>query len=91
MIDSFESGVRKGAYWGIRTNIADYQLADALPRPHARTRELAVIPTRLKRLDDNVQERLTNWGYAACDAALRRHIDPQINKLAGLSYPAAGV
>ena len=77
--------------WGIRTNIAGYQLADALPCPLGRTTELAETPTRLKRLDDDVQERLINWGYAVCDAALRRHVDPQIDKPAGFPYPAAGV
>lgn len=91
LIDSFRSGVRQGAYWGIRTNIADYELADALPCPLGRTTELAETPTRLKRLDDNLQERLINWGYAVCDAALRKHVDPQIGKPGGFPYPVAGV
>jgi NTE family protein len=91
VIDSYKSGVRKGAYWGIRTNIADYKLADPLDCPHDRTLALAEIPTRLKRLDDNVQERLINWGYAVCDAALRKHVDPQIRKPTGFPFPAAGV
>ena len=34
-----QAGERKGAYWGIRTNIADYGLPDALPCPHERTTE----------------------------------------------------
>jgi NTE family protein len=91
VIDSFEAGARKGAYWGIRTNIADYQLADALPCPYERTLALAETPTRLKRLDDVVQERLINWGYAVCDAALRRHVDPAVRKPAGFPYPVAKV
>src|SRR5262249_49561679 len=40
-----------GAYWGIRTNIADYQVPDCLPCPLARTLELAEMPTRLKRME----------------------------------------
>lgn len=91
VIDSFTSGARKGAYWGVRTNIADYGLADPLDCPHDRTMALAETPTRLKRLDDTLQERLINWGYAVCDAALRRHVDPQIEKPAGFPYPAVGV
>jgi NTE family protein len=91
VIDSYKSGVRKGAYWGIRTNIADYKLADPLNCPHDRTMALAETPTRLKRLDDNVQERLINWGYAVCDAALRKHVDSQMKKPADFPYPAAGV
>ncbi|HJQ56857.1 MAG TPA: patatin-like phospholipase family protein [Vineibacter sp.] len=82
---------RKGAYWGIRTNIADYKLADPLSCPHDRTMDLAETPTRLKRLDSLRQERLINWGYAVCDAALRRHVDPEIAEPAGFPYPAAGV
>lgn len=79
-IDSFKSGARKGAYWGIRTNIADYQLPDALDCPFERTLALAETPTRLKRIDDRLQEQLINWGYAVCDAALRKHVDAEITK-----------
>lgn len=91
VIDSFKSGARKGAYWGIRTDIADYKLADALPCPHTRSMELAELPTRLKRMDNALQERLINWGYAVCDAALRKHVDPQLKKPGGFPYPAAKV
>ena len=52
---------------------------------------LATTPTRLARLDDVVQERLINWGYAACDAGLRKHVDPSVPAAAGYPYPAAGV
>ena len=91
VINSFRAGARKGAYWGIRTDIADYELADALPCPYDRTTALAETATRLKRLSDDVQERLINWGYAVCDAALRRHVDPALRKPAGFPYPAAKV
>jgi NTE family protein len=96
VIDSFkskegDSTQRRGAYWGIRTNIADYELPDALPCAFARTMELAETPTRLKRLDDDRQERLINWGYAVCDAALRKHVDPGLAKPAGFPYPQVGV
>lgn len=78
VIDSYKAGSRKGAYWGIRTNIADYGLASALPCPHERTLALAEIPTRLKRMSAHHQERLINWGYAVCDAALRKHVTPDL-------------
>jgi NTE family protein len=78
LISSYREGKRKGAYWGIRTNIADYDLSDVLPCPHDRTMQLAELPTRLKRLPSGTQERLINWGYAVCDAALRRHVDPTL-------------
>jgi len=91
VIDSFQSGARKGAYWGIRSHIADYGLADPLDCPHDRTMALAETPTRLKRLDDQLQERLINWGYAVCDAALRRHVDLRLGRPADFPYPQQGV
>ena len=91
LIDSYKSGARKGAYWGIRTNIADYKLADPLDCPHDRTMALAETPTRLKRIDDTLQERLINWGYAVCDAALRKHLEPTVAKPLNFPYPAVGV
>jgi NTE family protein len=86
VIDSFKNGTRTGAYWGIRTDIADYQLPSALVCTYQRTVRLAEIPTRLKRLDDVVQERLINWGYAVCDAALRKHVDPALTAPAAFPY-----
>ena len=74
VIDSFRSGIRKGTYWGIRTNVADYGISDVLPCPLERTTALAETPTRLKALPDALQEQLINWGYAVCDAAMRRHM-----------------
>ena len=62
-----------GTYWGIRTHLADYHLPTALVCPPERTLALAQTPTRLKRLELDWQERLVNWGYAVCDAALRTH------------------
>lgn len=78
VIGSFELKHRSGTYWGIRTSIANYGLQDNLPCPHARTIALADIDTRLKRLDVATQERLINWGYAVCDAAVRRWVKPSL-------------
>jgi len=80
-----------GVYWGIRTSIADYGLANALPCPEARTLELADTPTRLKRLEPELQERLINWGYAVCDAAIRAHLTPTPSAPAGFPYPGARI
>ena len=91
VVDSLIARTRTGAYWGIRTNIAEYKLADALPSPFDRTMALAELATRLKRLEDDVQKRLINWGYAVCDAALRKHVKPELNRPAGFPYPEAGV
>jgi NTE family protein len=91
VIDSFKSVTRQGAYWGIRTNIKDFQLPDALDCPFERTLALAETPTRLKRLDDQLQEQMINWGYAVCDAAVRTHVDRTLAKPQGFPYPAAGI
>lgn len=74
VVESFRQGLRDGAYWGTRTDVSHYGLADALDCPFDKTTELANIPTRLKRLEDDIQERLINWGYAVCDAAMRMHV-----------------
>jgi NTE family protein len=50
--------------------------------------ELATLSTRLARLDDAVQERLINWGYAVCDAGMRAHVDHALPAPTG--YPYAG-
>jgi NTE family protein len=89
-LDAFEAG-RPGAYWGIRSDVADYPLDDALPCPHTATMRLAATATRLARLDDEVQERLINWGYAVCDAALRSHVDPSVPAPGDFPYPSSGV
>ena len=91
LIDAYKSGVREGAYWGIRTNIADYGLGDPLPCPHDKTLKLANVATRLKRLDNETQKKLINWGYAVCDAALRTHVDSSLPAPARFPYPEFGV
>jgi NTE family protein len=91
VIDAFKNGDRKGAYWGTRTNILDYGLPKTLPCPFTQTMELARLPTRLKAVDSLTQDRLINWGYAVCDAALRAHVDPSLPAPANFPYPAAGV
>lgn len=90
-ITSYEGGQRDGAYWGIRTDITHYQLADALPAPHQQTLRLAAVPTRLSDLDDLTQERLINWGYAVCDAAMRTYVDRDLPSPDAFPYPDAGV
>jgi NTE family protein len=91
VIDSYKAAAhdanhRKGAYWGIRTNIADYKLADALNAPYQRTLALAAIATRLASMDDKAQERLINWGYAVCDAALRKHVSSGLGPKPAFPY-----
>jgi NTE family protein len=90
-IADFRAGRQKGTYWGIWTNIADYGLPSTLPCPHDVTLRVAATPTRLGKMDRAVQERLINWGYAVCDAAMRRHVDPGLPADGVFPYPAVGV
>jgi len=75
LIGGFNAGLRKGTYWGIRTDIKNYSLPDALPCPFEKTIQIAEIPTRLKRLEPEQEKDLINWGYAVCDAAMRAHMN----------------
>jgi NTE family protein len=77
LVGDYLSGARAGAYWGIATNIGDYQMADALPCNPQTVRPLALVRTRLDPFNDSEQSQLINWGYAICDAAVRKHA-PQI-------------
>jgi NTE family protein len=86
LIGSFQEGARLGAYWGIRTDISNYGLADALPFPHADSLLLAATPTRLAAIEATRQEQIINWGYAVTDAALRAHVNPSFPKPTKLPY-----
>jgi NTE family protein len=91
LIGSYISGRRNGTFWGIRSKIDNYGLSDTLPCPMSRTIELADVPTRLKRMDNRLQERLVNWGFAICDAAIRKHVDPSLSAPNDFPYPEAQV
>jgi NTE family protein len=86
LIGSFQDGTRLGAYWGIRTDISNYGLADSLPFPHADSLALAATPTRLAAIDATLQEQIINWGYAVTDAALRAHVNQTFPKPTKLPY-----
>jgi NTE family protein len=88
-VASYRLGLRGGTYWGIRSQVPDYGLGDAVDFPERVARELAAIPTRLKGLDSTTQERLINWGYVICDTAVRRWIRPG-DPPDRLPYPDAG-
>jgi NTE family protein len=77
LINSYISGESTGCYWGIRTSFPDYHLAeDPLGCRNRDADYLALIPTRLEAMKAALQNKLMNWGYAICDAAIRAHIKP---------------
>lgn len=78
---------RVGTYWGIRSDIGRYGLGSSLPVDRDRAEALARTPTRLARLDAATQESLINWGYAICDTAMRRWVEPAAAGPVALPYP----
>ncbi len=82
---------RKGAYWGTYSDMREYDPGDgALSCPYDKTKALANLPTRLWKFSTQDQERLINWGYAICDAAMRKYVDPHLPGNARFPY-AGGV
>jgi len=91
-IAGFERGDRTGAYWGIRSRIDRFSPpGGGLPCPPDRTLALAAIKTRLQSMPDDLQERLINWGYAVCDAAMRTHLVSDSPVQPSFPYPQRGV
>ena len=68
-----------GTYWGIATQIGNYQLEKygllpPLMSDSKQTYELSRMRTRLNHFKTEEQEQLINWGYALTGAAIRRHV-----------------
>lgn len=78
---------RLGTYWGIRSDIANFELPTSMEAPYEETLKLAKVATRLARLDAATQELLVNWGYAICDAGMRRWVDETLPAPPGFPYP----
>lgn len=74
LVQQYVSRERLGAYWGIQTEIDQYQAPGHLAVPREVTRRLARMRTRLDRFDEREQGMLINWGYAVCDAAMRSFV-----------------
>jgi NTE family protein len=86
LIESYQRGNHSGTYWGIRTDWKDYKLGDdPLGCRNRNPIPLAEIPTRLQRIPSTQHDRLVNWGYAVCDAALRTHIDTALQTKLGVT------
>lgn len=73
LVRDFKAG-RRGAYWGINTDIASYASDNVTPMvlDSSLTRSLASIRTHLDPFSPSEQGHLINWGYVLCDAAIRR-------------------
>jgi NTE family protein len=77
LLADFTAKRRAGTYWGIGTRIGDYQVGVVAPDSPI-TAALSGLRTRLHRFTDQEQGQLINWGYALCDAAIRRYVFPTV-------------
>ncbi|MEU8610672.1 patatin-like phospholipase family protein [Actinoplanes sp. NPDC048791] len=78
LIAAYQRDLRDGAYWGLRTDPADYRLADPVAIAAADVQRARTVPTGLSHLDEPTQRALINWGYAITDTALRSRVDPTL-------------
>jgi NTE family protein len=78
LIADFLRGERAGAYWGIRSRVADFQLPNAIVKDSEEIAKLATIRTHLDPFSPEEQGRLINWGYAICDVAIRRWLPARV-------------
>jgi NTE family protein len=78
---------RLGTYWGIWSDLQNFVKSEAsrnapsqgfLEANFKDSLKLARVQTRLKSIDSSDQEKLINWGYAICDAAMRTHANDMI-------------
>ena len=74
LVREYRAGRLRGAYWSIGTRIDAYGLDDPLLRDGEGTAALARLRTRLDAFSAQEQHDLVDWGYALCDAALRRRM-----------------
>jgi NTE family protein len=79
LVRDYQECRHKGTYWGIATKIKDYELelrglGEPLVRDNPTTAAMQGVSTRLWPFPARVHGNLINWGYALCDAALRRYV-----------------
>lgn len=87
IVSAFRSGDRKGSYWGMWTDPAEYSAASRLHLPTDRAGELARTPTRLRAMPDKLQQQLINFGYGMAERAVRSYYDPNAFAAPGFPYP----
>lgn len=75
-LDAAGVAAKQGTYWGVKTRIDAYGVANPMVSDNAVTSDLQHIRTRLNEFKADEQGRLINWGYALTDAAMRRYVDP---------------
>jgi NTE family protein len=73
-LDAFSERRRRGAYWDIAGATA-CSAEDALVCSRETIDGLAQVPTALIALHEGLQKSLIDWGFAACDTAVRASLE----------------
>lgn len=87
LIAEFKAGRKRGAYWGIGTQMAAYGSTPRMTGDSAVSEALEHVPTRLSSLDAERQGHLINWAYALCDVSLRARVGLQLPMAASWPVP----
>lgn len=77
LINEYSTGVVKGAFWAIDTQIADFNTTFLMVDPK-KILDLSSIRTRLDHFNEQEQCELINWGYAVSDAAVHAYANQVI-------------
>lgn len=85
VIGAFVARQRDGAYWSIGSHAEHFALS-GIPPSSTWMKGLDTFQVRYAAIDKETQERLINWGYAICDAAMRTHMGAGEGNLK-LPYP----
>jgi len=75
LISNFVEGVLRGTYWGIGTDIANYEIGFSGYPLGLVKRVIAEIRTDMDRFEEPERSILENHGYLLADAAVRRCAD----------------
>lgn len=82
--DQGNHNIYGGTYFGISTQINDYQFNDPMVSDTETTSSLKNIRTRLNAFSKKEQGQLINWGYALADTAIRKWareiLEPDLDK-----------
>jgi NTE family protein len=73
LVSNFVQGVMRGTYWGIGTEIANYDIGAIGYPPDFVKRLIAEVRTDMDRFEPGEQGVLENHGYLLADAAIRRY------------------
>jgi len=79
IVGDYQRKHHEGTYWGIATHIDQYELekkgyGKPLTNDNNITYDMQNVSTRLWPFPAMIQGQLINWGYALCDAAMRRYV-----------------